>query len=103
MKHNTKGVKWMGNDTFADFEKLRLEILERKIQGGIDEIKANRGQQWTQIRFEKPLLETLLNLIEQVETLELAQEKIKAMAEYIANGIEMGYIDDREGDYKKLV
>jgi hypothetical protein len=53
--------------------------------------------------FFKVSLEDMDWLVEQAETLELAQEKIKAMAEYIANGIEMGYIDDREGDYKKLV
>lgn len=54
----------MKKDVFADLEKVRLDILKRKLQGGIDEIKANPGQQWTQLRFEKPLLETLLNLIE---------------------------------------
>lgn len=54
----------MGNDTFADLEKVRLDILKRKIQDGIDEIKANPGQQWSQLRFERPLLETLLKQIE---------------------------------------
>jgi hypothetical protein len=57
-------VNLLENDKFVDLEKVRKEILKRKIQCGIDEIKSNRGQQWTQIRFEKPLLETLLNLIE---------------------------------------
>lgn len=54
----------LGNEAFADLEKIRLNILKDKIQNGIDEFKSNQGQQWTQIRFEKPLLETLLNLIE---------------------------------------
>lgn len=49
---------------FADLEKVRLDILKRKIQDGINTFKENSGQQWTQIRLEKPLLETLLNLIE---------------------------------------
>lgn len=51
-------------DSFVDLEKVRLEILKEKIQCGIDELKSNRGQQWTQIGFERPLLETLLTLIE---------------------------------------
>lgn len=54
----------MAKDTFADLERVRLDILKRKLQDGIDEIKSNQGQQWTQIRFEKPLLETLLKLVE---------------------------------------
>jgi hypothetical protein len=53
------------NDKFADLEKVRLHILERKIQLGLDTFKENTGQQWTSIRFEKPLLETLLNLIKE--------------------------------------
>lgn len=53
----------MKRDVFADLEKVRLDILKRKIQSGIDEINENQGQQWAQLRFEKPLLETLLDLI----------------------------------------
>jgi hypothetical protein len=51
-------------EAFVDLEKIRINILKEKIQNGIDEFKLNKGQQWTQIRFEKPLLETLLTLIE---------------------------------------
>ena len=36
----------------------------------------------------------------QIEKLEVTVRKLK---EYISNGIEFGYIDDREGDYKKLI
>lgn len=54
----------MERDAFADLEKVRLEILKRKVQDGINEINSNKGQQWTQLRLEKPLLMTLLNLIE---------------------------------------
>lgn len=31
------------------------------------------------------------------------EEKNKDMKEYIKNGIELGYIDDREGEYKKFI
>lgn len=54
----------MEKDSFIDLEKVRLDILKMKIQYGIDEFNSNTGQQWTQVRFEKPLLETLLTLIE---------------------------------------
>lgn len=33
---------------------------------------------------------------------ELEKEN-KSMKEYIKNGIEFGYIDDREGEYKKFI
>jgi hypothetical protein len=62
-----KGVEKMGKESFADLEKIRLDILKEKIQNGIDEFKSNPGQQWTELRFEKPLLETLLTLIEKEE------------------------------------
>lgn len=52
------------NESFTDLEKIRLKIVKEKIQNGIDEFKLNTGQQWTELRLEKPLLETLLNLIE---------------------------------------
>lgn len=54
----------MGKDLFADLENIRMKILKEKIQNGINEFKTNTEQQWTQIRFERPLLETLLKLIE---------------------------------------
>jgi hypothetical protein len=54
----------MKGDLYVDLEKVRLDILKRKIQDGIDSFNSNRGQQWTELRFEKPLLETLLRLIE---------------------------------------
>jgi hypothetical protein len=54
----------MKGDVYADLEKVRLDILKRKIQDGIDKFDSNRGMQWTELRFEKPLLDTLLKLIE---------------------------------------
>jgi hypothetical protein len=54
----------LNGDKFADLERIRLEILKRKIEDGIAEFKENKGLQWTSVRLENPLLETLLNLIE---------------------------------------
>ena len=54
----------MKGDMYADLEKVRLDILKRKIQDGIDKFNSNQGTQWTELRFEKPLLDTLLRLIE---------------------------------------
>lgn len=51
-------------DVFMNLEKVRLEILQEKIQTGISEFKKDTGIQWTALRFEKPLLETLLVLVE---------------------------------------
>jgi len=54
----------MKGDVFMDLEKVRLEILQEKIQSGINEFKQNKGIQWTTLRCEKVLLETLLLLVE---------------------------------------
>lgn len=51
-------------DSFVDLEKVRLEILQKKIQSGINEFKKNPGQQWTAMRLERPLLEKLLEIVE---------------------------------------
>lgn len=54
----------MKKDTLVDLEKVRLEILKQKTQDGIDELNRNPKQQWTPLRLEKPILDTLLSLIE---------------------------------------
>lgn len=51
-------------DVFMNLEKVRLEILHEKIESGISEFKQNPAIQWTALRCEKTLLETLLNLVE---------------------------------------
>lgn len=55
-------------DSFADLEKIRLEILQEKVQSGIFEFENEPKRQWTALRLEKPLLETLLILIEKEST-----------------------------------
>lgn len=54
----------MRKDSFADLEKVRLSMLQEKLKNGIEEFESNQGQKWAQIRLEKPLLETLLTLVE---------------------------------------
>jgi hypothetical protein len=65
--HVLKGLKSLEKETFADLGKIRLEILKKKMQDGIKEFKDDPKKQWIPIRFEKPLLETLLDLIEKEE------------------------------------
>lgn len=57
-------MKLLEQSSFSDLDKVRLEILREKILNGMEELKDNPGQQWTQLRLEKPLLEFMLNLIE---------------------------------------
>lgn len=52
-------------NSFADLEKVKLEILEEKIVSGIIEIEMNKGQQWASIKLEKPLLDKLLKLVQE--------------------------------------
>ncbi|MGG0665534.1 hypothetical protein ABE042_15665 [Viridibacillus arvi] len=54
----------MKKDAFVDLEKVRFEILKQKTQAGIDELNKNPRQQWASLRLERPLLDTLLRLIE---------------------------------------
>lgn len=58
----------MEKETFADLDKIRLGILKKKMQDGIKVFKDDPKKQWIAIRFEKPLLETLLYLIEKEES-----------------------------------
>ncbi|MGG4266078.1 hypothetical protein [Peribacillus simplex] len=53
----------MEKESFVNLEKVRLEILQQKIQSGIREFKNYPARQWTELRFEETLLETLLGLI----------------------------------------
>lgn len=55
----------MDKSTFGDLEKIRIEILLEKIQVGIDELKGNPRQQWTPLKLERPLLETLARLLKE--------------------------------------
>lgn len=57
-------------ESFADLEKVKIHILKGKILDGLDEFKKNKRQQWTELRFEKPLLVKLLSSIEQAERVE---------------------------------
>jgi hypothetical protein len=57
-------VEGLNKDAYGDLEKIRIEILKEKIQAGIDEFNRNPAQQWTPLRIERPLLETLLRLVE---------------------------------------
>lgn len=57
-------------EQFADLEQMKVDILKEKILSGLQEFKDNPKQQWTALRFEKPLLEKLLSSIEQAERVE---------------------------------
>lgn len=55
----------MEKDSFVDLEKVWIEILQGKVESGIGEFKDDYKRQWTEVRFERPLLEELLRIIEQ--------------------------------------
>jgi hypothetical protein len=63
-------------EAFADLEKIRIEILQKKVQSGISDFENAQGRQWTALRFEKPLLETM----ERITKKETAQKVIKTVA-----------------------
>jgi hypothetical protein len=60
-------------ESFSDLEKIRIDILQEKAQSGISDFKNAKGRQWTALRFEKPLLETM----ERITKKETAQKVIK--------------------------
>lgn len=53
----------MASEQFADLSKIRLEMIKEKTEQGLEVFKKNPNVQWTNLRFEKPLLEELLNLV----------------------------------------
>jgi len=90
-------------EPFADLEKIKINILKGKILDGLDEFKSNKRQQWTELRFEEPLLVKLLFSIEQaerVETLENREEVRKVGAE--ANSKYYGKIEHQNKRYREL-
>ena len=53
---------------FADLEKIRLDVIQEKIKEGLVELEADPRKQWTTLCLEKPLLNTLLALVEEIIT-----------------------------------
>ena len=68
-------------EPFENFEKIKTHMLKRKIRDGLDEFKRNKGQQWTELRFEKPLLDKLLSSIEQAERVKELEQKVRVDSE----------------------
>jgi len=50
-------------DISFDLEKVRLEILEDKITDALKDFTKKPGIQWTTLKLEEVLLETLLELV----------------------------------------
>ncbi|MDM8098679.1 hypothetical protein [Oceanobacillus oncorhynchi] len=65
-------------EQFADLEQAKIDILKEKLYLGLQEFAENQGQQWTGLRFEKPLLTKLLSLIQQAEKAQELESDIKA-------------------------
>ena len=70
-------------EPFADLERVKIDILKDKIQTGLVEFKHNERKQWTELRFEKPLLDKLLSLIEQAEQVQELEEENKRYREIL--------------------
>jgi NMD protein affecting ribosome stability and mRNA decay len=63
-------------ESFADLEKVRIEVLQQKTQSGISDFENAQGRQWTALRVGKPLLETMGRLIKK----EIEQKVIKTQS-----------------------
>lgn len=84
----------MKKESFVDLERIRLNILKEKIQNGIDVLNSNPGHQWAELHFERPLLDALLNIIEQAEKIE-SLEKISSINVYDNGVAEIIYEDSQ--------
>ena len=64
-------------EQFMDLEKVRHDILKRKVEEGLNEFKEFPSKQWVAIRLEKPLLEALENLLNKKTSQEERKMKMK--------------------------
>lgn len=53
----------MSESKFIDLEQIRLKILNEKLEKAMREFSTDSKIQWTSMRLEKPLLETLISLV----------------------------------------
>ncbi|KYG89011.1 hypothetical protein A0U40_13370 [[Bacillus] sp. KCTC 13219] len=67
--------------SFTDLEKIRLDILNEKIKQGLEEFNQQLSIQWTALKLEKPLLETLSKILSENESLKVEIDYWKAIAE----------------------
>jgi len=61
--NNEEGGCLLNKDTFIDLEKVRLECIQEKIEEGLQKFEGNHRKQWVDVRFSKPLLEALLDIV----------------------------------------
>lgn len=80
MRGKGDGEMTEAKDSFADLEKVRLNILKDKINEGLAEFKASPTIQWTPVRLEKPLLETLSKIISENEALKIEVEHLRIVS-----------------------
>jgi predicted RNase H-like nuclease (RuvC/YqgF family) len=81
----SKEEKEKVKDVVVTIKKKDLQMLEAKAE-----------------RFEKVADELQAELIENEEKIEELEKENEEMKRYISNGIEFGYIDDREKAYEKF-
>lgn len=48
---------------FINLEQIRLKILNEKLEKAMKEFSTDSNIQWTSLRLEKPLMETLISLV----------------------------------------
>lgn len=77
-----KGASKMADEKklFADLEKVRLDILQKKINAGFLEFENRPQIQWISLALEKPLLETLAKVIQKNVSLVIEVEHLRVMA-----------------------
>ena len=66
---------------FADLEKVRVKIIKEKIETGLKDFENRPGIQWTSLPLEKPLLESLLKIIQENESMKAELIHLRAVSE----------------------
>lgn len=51
---------------FSNLKKIRLEILQEKLNEGLYQFEKNPNKQWIPLKLEKPLVKELSEIVEQL-------------------------------------
>ena len=65
--------------SFSGLERIRLNILQKKINSGLLEFEKRPQIQWTSLALEKPLLQTLSKIVSENEALKIEVEHLRVI------------------------
>ena len=102
-----KAIETVRNALFNEHENFAFESILNRLEGYEIAYKTilgsnKRFEEDVQIK-EKHLEKIGKSNREYLQAFEETMKENEAMKQYIRNGLEFGYIDDREGDYKKYI